>query len=536
MMRPCVRSSVPGKARTASLQLVGLLAAAIETENLRAVDQLLAVLSDEESGDVVAGAIRYLARIGSRIGYWGPWAHALHLQRWGQEAREAQARADTRIRALRIKERPAHPTRQELERAAFYLIRHGIRGLELYDRLDAVNLTYPEPLDRDVLNQAIRAAARHHTEVQNAVREASARVDALPSKPPRMFGRLRLLTVEETLAMPPRSYLLEGLVAPGDLSVWWGKPKSGKTFLVLRLAYGLAQGIGFWGREAEQVPVLYLSAEGLGGIAGRLAALHATLGPAPDFRLIAQPANLFDPEADLEPLIQAAKAIGARLVVLDTLARVLAGGDESSTRDMVGFVANCDRIREATSAHVAVVHHAGWDDSHSRGSNALIGAVDLSVKVSNTNGGRTGEVQEIRDEAGPPPLGFDLEVHELPPDAQGRPRTTCIAVDTCGTATGAAQAKLTDKAADLLRTMRNLDPRLLQHISPEPDMALCHAVSREILRVELIRQGFFPEDQLCKTLPDRKLSGKGPSTENNNLTSLRNKRFIGFNRGFAWLV
>ena len=34
------------------------------------------------------------------------------------------------------------------------------------------------------------------------------------------FGRLRVLSVEDALTAPPRTYLLEGLMAPGEMSVW----------------------------------------------------------------------------------------------------------------------------------------------------------------------------------------------------------------------------------------------------------------------------------------------------------------------------
>ncbi|TLU71263.1 hypothetical protein [Lichenicoccus roseus] len=153
---------------SSSSRVVGLLAAATETENYFAVDRLLTVLTDEERRAVVSATIAYLAWIGSRTGRWQPWARALHLQAWGHEAREAQSRANRRIRALRVNDRPAHPTRGELERCANHLIRHGVRGLELLDRLVLVNLTYPEPVGREVLHQAIRAAIRHHAEVENA--------------------------------------------------------------------------------------------------------------------------------------------------------------------------------------------------------------------------------------------------------------------------------------------------------------------------------------------------------------------------------
>jgi RecA-family ATPase len=78
---------------------------------------------------------------------------------------------------------------------------------------------------------------------------------------------LRVLTIADAPSAPPRVYLLHGLMAPGELSVWWGAPKCGKSFLLLRLAYGLALGTGMWSRAAKPCRVLYVPAEGEGGFA-----------------------------------------------------------------------------------------------------------------------------------------------------------------------------------------------------------------------------------------------------------------------------
>ena len=167
-----------------------------------------------------------------------------------------------------------------------------------------------------------------------------------------------MLTVADALAAPPRRYLLRGLIAPGELSVWWGAPKCGKSFLLLRLAYGLALGLGMWGRKGKPCRVLYVAAEGEGGFAARLLALRDALGDAGDaFRYIAQRATVGPPADDLDDVIAAARDMGADLIVLDTLARTFGDGDENAARDMGGFVASVDRLRGETGAHVAVIHH-----------------------------------------------------------------------------------------------------------------------------------------------------------------------------------
>ncbi|MBD0272620.1 MAG: AAA family ATPase, partial [Acetobacteraceae bacterium] len=77
-----------------------------------------------------------------------------------------------------------------------------------------------------------------HHGPEAVLRAAGAREEPFAPPPPppgKAFGRLRVLTVAVALAAPPRRYLVRGLVAPGVLSLWWGAPKCGKSFLLLRL-------------------------------------------------------------------------------------------------------------------------------------------------------------------------------------------------------------------------------------------------------------------------------------------------------------
>ena len=115
---------------------------------------------------------------------------------------------------------------------------------------------------------------------------------------------LRLLSVDDALNAPPREYILDDLLAERELSVWWGRPKCGKSFLMLRLAYGLALGEGMWGKKVRKpVLVIYVAAEGEGGVKGRIRALADAMGKAPHFRFIAQRVDLLAPNADVGPLI-----------------------------------------------------------------------------------------------------------------------------------------------------------------------------------------------------------------------------------------
>ena len=88
------------------------------------------------------------------------------------------------------------------------------------------------------------------------------------------------------------------------------------------------------------------------------------------------------------------------------------------------FVRNCDLIREATGAHVMVIHHTGKDeDRGARGSSALRAAVDNEIQV-------TSEWKIIsrkqRDQEPPEPLHFKLRSVTLGVDEDGAPVTSAV--------------------------------------------------------------------------------------------------------------
>jgi RecA-family ATPase len=87
-----------------------------------------------------------------------------------------------------------------------------------------------------------------------------------------------------------------------------------------------------------------------------------------------------------------------RAIVLDTLARCMGDGDESSARDMGRFITRCGEIERHYCCTVVVVHHMGKDASKgARGSNALNGAADVTIAVEKGEAFSTARVDEMKD-------------------------------------------------------------------------------------------------------------------------------------------
>jgi hypothetical protein len=178
--------------------------------------------------------------------------------------------------------------------------------------------------------------------------------------------------------------------------------------------------------------VLYVAAEGERGIARRLTALADEYSTTDAFHLISQRADLLHgsgSNSDLDALTKAAHAAGAGLIVIDTLARTMAGGDENSSQDMGTFISNVTDLRDATDAHILIVHHGtkASNGTSPRGHSSLAGAVDAIVEVTKAeNGDRLACITAAKDDADGADMGFRLRLVDLGQDADGDPITTLL--------------------------------------------------------------------------------------------------------------
>ena len=163
---------------------------------------------------------------------------------------------------------------------------------------------------------------------------------------------------------------VEGLLIEGGMSVIYGESNCGKTFFMTDLAIHVALNRAWRGRDISQGGVIYCALEGSHGISNRVAAFrrrHALDGLDIPFAVIPSAINMLDPAADTPRLIDAinavakAKGMKVKMVVIDTLSRAMAGGNENAPDDMGALVTNTDRVRQETGAHVAFVHHSGKD-------------------------------------------------------------------------------------------------------------------------------------------------------------------------------
>ena len=266
--------------------------------------------------------------------------------------------------------------------------------------------------------------------------------------------------------------LIKGLLDLGAMSVMYGDSNTGKTFVAMDMGFHIGAGLPYAGLKVTKSVVIYIAAEGGRGAKKRLMALRDKFGgQAKDvlFFLLATSVNLRDPAADLNPLKEAIAALVERIgapvgfLVVDTMSRALAGGDENSSVDVGLLVKNFDALRAATGAHLMVVHHSGKDRARgARGWSGLRAATDTELEVAEN----VVTVGKQRDLDKSWSSGFKLEVRTLGLDADGDPITSCTVSLVAAAAVRVGVATATEQdVLDAMDLIARTDPGAAQGVT-----------------------------------------------------------------------
>lgn len=274
-------------------------------------------------------------------------------------------------------------------------------------------------------------------------------------------------------------WLMKGLIERQTLVLVYGAPKCGKTFAMIDIALHVATGRDWMGHKVKDSDlVVYVAREGISGVKRRVMAHtrhHDLSADAASLLAIAvEELNLRDRDSvrRLISTIREAERVSGRrvaLIVIDTLARSMAGGDENSVQDIGLAIAGADAIRVETGAAVCLVHHSGKDaDRGPRGSTALTGAVDLSLVVSRdkVNGVSRISTELQREGDGEFAASFRLERVVLGIDEDGDEIASMAVVPTDDPGNRKRTKPLADGARIALDALTDLIARKGQPVPP----------------------------------------------------------------------
>lgn len=214
-------------------------------------------------------------------------------------------------------------------------------------------------------NKAVATAWKDH--IARVVPDIAAIVD----RPKLIFH------ISELESRPPVRWLIEGEVPERALTVIFGAPEAGKSFLA----------VDYGGQIAREKPIVYIAGEGGSGYFARYKAWlnHNGHKKTGQFHIVDRPIQMLNAN-QVAWFIEEARAIRPAVVIIDTLSRCMVGGDENQQKDMGLFIAACDQIRLELDCAVIIVHHTGKAGDNERGSSVLRGAADSMIQVSNAEG------------------------------------------------------------------------------------------------------------------------------------------------------
>lgn len=239
------------------------------------------------------------------------------------------------------------------------------------------------------------------------------------------------------------SAVVRGLLHAGSITLIYGKPKSGKSFLATHLALAIADKTQRRWMDHEikrHGPVVYVACEGHGGYWKRLKATGQLI---PDHFVLAtgRPKLIINPDAggyvwvpNPADVLAAVQAVTDNTgppvaVFIDTVFRSFGGADVNSSAHMNAYIAAAQIIADQGIA-VALIHHATKGTGTPSGSVALMGAADTLIRVEGREDGTNGwEVEQAKDDATTTLRGFNLETIDGIQDAFGDIVSSCRVVD-----------------------------------------------------------------------------------------------------------
>jgi len=188
---------------------------------------------------------------------------------------------------------------------------------------------------------------------------------------------------------PALEWIVDRLITPGSVTVFYGEPGSKKTYSMLSMAVCVAAGKDWLQFKTRPGNVLIVDEEsGEKRLRMRLGAalLGELVGPETPVNFVSLAGFKMDDKNDpvlLEALIA---ETGAKLVIIDALADIM-DGDENLKKDVQPVFNALRKIAERTCAAIIIIHHSNKQGGY-RGSSTIKGSIDSMIKIESEDGSK----------------------------------------------------------------------------------------------------------------------------------------------------
>lgn len=290
------------------------------------------------------------------------------------------------------------------------------------------------------------------------------------ARPISKFNATGLGDVDKQAAK--HSWLVQDMIELMGTASFAGFTQSGKSFLMIDLAFCVARGTPFWGRPVTQGLVIYQVGEGELGFFKRVQGYQQDRGFVDDksipIEFLPKKINLFVDDKDTEALIAECKAleefhgVKLRLVVIDTLNKATRGSNEISGQDNGKIIERVERVARECQCTVIVVDHLSMQGrlrGHTSKSDDMTNVIKVSAidKVDQNNRTiRKFVLDKNKDGEKGGETFFVLRQVTTGFDDLGRPITTCVVDSPDGdVASEVAKGHMSMSQALLLRTVKD---------------------------------------------------------------------------------
>lgn len=255
--------------------------------------------------------------------------------------------------------------------------------------------------------------------------------NALKSEANTKSKRFAVTPLAEFVSQQQRTrWIVKGVLPQAELGVIYGESASGKTFFINDVLCAIALGQPWRGHRVNQGNAVYICAEGASGMRDRMRAFADNSGVALadiGIGVIADAPN-FMQVADVKAVIEAVKAFGpVSVIVVDTFAQVMPGGNENAGEDVGKALAHCKALHKHTGALVLLIHHSGKDASKgARGWSGLRAACDVEIEVTRCEDDRVATITKLKDGVDGAEFGFRLKTVPVGMDEDDEVITSCV--------------------------------------------------------------------------------------------------------------
>ena len=308
-------------------------------------------------------------------------------------------------------------------------------------------------------------------------------------RPASAFG---LTWLGEEHHHPPRKWLVKGLLGENEMSVLFAPSGGGKSFVALDLGARIAAGLDWYDHRVTRSAVLYIAGEGATGFRQRMTAWRlANDSDDVPFVMLPRAVDLYSRETSAVELVRDAMGevaeragIPVRLIVLDTLSRMMQGGVDSDPKDMKIFLEHVEELRRVTGTHILIVHHTGKEtDRGMRGSSMLRDFADtvLEIKVPSKEEGGPHRIVVEKQKDGEEGRNYRVRLSQsvIGTDEDGEDITSCVVKHA-----GASETTGSEKSQRLsnrqFSALKSLTDVMVDQSEPAPGGSFPASVARVV--------------------------------------------------------